>query len=93
MVSLASGRGLYGTHLCSFEWFRDLDQLALLLLVGLVFRVVPKIMLQAISLVGVAVLESVAGCVASRRELCVYAACVLGVFLMFEDAKQSFGVS
>jgi len=50
MVSLASGHELYGTHLCSFESLRNLDQLALLLLVGLVSRVVPRTGLQAISL-------------------------------------------
>lgn len=49
-------------------------------------------MLQAISLVDVAVLELAGGWFASKRGLCV-AACVLDVFLIFEDAKQSFGVS
>ena len=93
MLSLANDRELYGTHLCSFEWFRDLCQLGLLLLVGSVFRDGLELVLEATSLVGVAVLESVAGCVASRRELCVSAACVSIVSWTPFELSEVSGVS
>jgi hypothetical protein len=92
MLSLASDRGLYGTRLCSFEWFRDPHQLALLLLVGLVFRVVPRTALQAISLGFVSAAETVVSKSVSKwpQRVSVDA---LTVFWMAVDDEHSFDAS
>jgi len=92
MRSLASDRGLYGTRLCSFEWFRDPHQLALLLLVGLVFRVVPGTELQAISLGFASASETIVSKTVSKWPQRVFVD-ALTAFGMVVDDEHSFDAS
>jgi hypothetical protein len=92
MLSVASGRGLYGTHLCFFEWFQSLIRLVLLFLVGLVFRVVPRTGLQVISLGFVSAAEIVLSKTVSKwpQRVLVDA---LTVFWMVVESEHSFDAS